>query len=234
MARKSETADATPAPGVSDQQVAAYLHDHPEFLLDHPELVTTLTLPARFDAGPVVDLQHHVIARLREEVDQLRDCAEHLISTSRSNMTTQTRTHEAALTVLAAGDMAGLARAIADDLPPLLDVDVACIGFETVGTLSPLMVGIRSLPEGQVATSLGDAEVMLKAVATGDPVLFGSGAGLVSSFALVRLTPTPRPPGILALGSRNDRGFHSSQGTELLSFLARVVEDCVVRWWPAD
>ncbi|MTJ82124.1 MAG: DUF484 family protein [Telmatospirillum sp.] len=234
MAHKSETANAPTSSRVSDEQVATYLHDHPDFLLDHPDLVTTITLPARFDAGPVVDLQHHVIARLREEIEQLRGCAEHLIATSRSNMSTQTRTHEAALAILAAGGMGGLAHVIADDLPGLLDVDVATIGFEAGETLSPLMTGIRALPRGLVERTLGDAEVMLRSAAAGDPQLFGDGAGLVASYALVRLTPPGLPGGIIALGSRNERGFHNSQGTELLSFLARIVEDCVVRWWPAD
>ncbi|MDR3441094.1 DUF484 family protein [Telmatospirillum sp.] len=233
MARKSETANASSTGSVSDEQVAAFLHDHPEFLVDHPELITTLTLPARFDAGPVVDLQQHVIGRLREEVEQLRGCAEHLISTSRSNMSTQTRTHEAALALLDAGSMTGLARVVADDLPGLLDVDVATIGFETGEGPSPLMAGILTLPNGLLDRILGDGEVMLRASTTGDPALFGDGAGLVSSCALVRLTPNGLPGGVIALGSRNERGFHNSQGTELLSFLARIVEDCVVRWWPA-
>jgi uncharacterized protein YigA (DUF484 family) len=39
---------------------------------------------------------------------------------------------------------------------------------------------------------------------------------------------------MLALGSRHDRTFHSSQGTELLAFLACVLEDCTSRWWPVS
>jgi hypothetical protein len=235
MARKTESASsAAPPIELGDEQVVAYLRAHPDFLARHPELVTKLAAPSRFDGGPVVDLQHYVIARLRDEMDQLRGCAEHLITTSRSNMSTQTRTHEAALAILGAGDMNGLVRVVAEDFPTLLDVDVATICFESGERQSALPPGINGLPAGLLETALGSGEVMLRAASPGDPALFGDGAGLVSSFALVRLRPKRHPPGLVALGSRNDRSFHSNQGTELLTFLARIIEDCVVRWWPAD
>lgn len=237
MARKSETADTTSLPPASDEQVVAYLQNHPNFLLDHPDLLGKLAPPSRFNGGPVVDLQQHVISRLREEMDHLRGCAEHLITTSRSNMSTQTRTHEAALAILEAGGMSGLARVVAEDLPSLLDVDLATIGFEDGeegAAPLPLMPGIQTFPHGLLEQTLGAGDVMLRSATVGDPVIFGDGADLVSSYALVRLSPKDMPSGLMAMGSRNERGFHGGQGTELLGFLARVIEDCVQRWWPAD
>ncbi len=233
MARKSESAKSqTPVPA-SEEQVVAHLRAHPDFLVRHPELVTKLVPPSRFQAGPLVDLQQYMIGRLHDELDQMRGCAEHLITTSRSNMSTQTRTHEAALAVLDAGGISGLIRVIAEDFPALLDVDLATIGFETGGRAAFLMPGVRALPDGVLDQVMGLSDVMLRASAAGDPIIFGDGAGLVSSFALVRLDPKDFAPGLLALGSRNERAFHSSQGTELLAFLARVMEDCIRRWWPA-
>jgi hypothetical protein len=232
MAGKSETAASDPAP-IDDQQVASYLQRHPEFLLDHPDLVSLFTLPARFDAGPVVDLQQHVINRLREELDQMRGCAEHLISTSRSNMSTQSRTHDAVLALLGAGSLAGLAHVVADDLPSLLDVDVAALGVESVDGLAPMVPGVLSMPSELLAQTMGGSDIVLRSASAGDPALFGSGAGLVTSYALVLLSPPGLAHGLLALGSREERGFHQGQGTELLSFLARVLENCVERWWPA-
>jgi hypothetical protein len=234
MARKSETADTTSLPPASDEQVVAYLQNHPNFLLDHPDLVGKMVPPSRFNGGPVVDLQQHVIGRMREEMEHLRGCAEHLITTSRSNMSTQTRTHEAALAILGAGSMAGLASAVAEDLPTLLDVDIATIGFEDGEEKNPAIPGIQTFPRGLLEETLGAGDVMLRSSTTGDPTIFGSGAGSVSSCALVRISPADLPSGLLALGSRNERGFHGGQGTELLGFLARIIEDCVQRWWPAD
>ncbi|PKU25430.1 DUF484 domain-containing protein [Telmatospirillum siberiense] len=234
MARKSETVDTTPPPPVSDEQVVSYLKDHANFLLDHPDLLGKLAPPSRFNGGPVVDLQQHVISRLREEMEHLRGCAEHLITTSRSNMSTQTRTHEAALAILEAGSMTGLARVVAEDLPALLDVDIATIGFEEGDRPLPIIPGIRTFPRDFLEQTLGAGDVMLRSSTTGDPAIFGDGAELVASCALVRLDPKDLPNGLLAMGSRNERGFHGGQGTELLGFLARVVEDCIQRWWLED
>ncbi len=234
MARKTETADTASLPPASDEQVVAYLQNHSNFLLDHPDLLGKLAPPSRFNGGPVVDLQQHVISRLREEMDHLRGCAEHLITTSRSNMSTQTRTHEAALAILEAGSMSGLAHVVAEDLPSLLDVDIATIGFEDGDAPLPPMPGVRTFPHGLMEQILGAGDVMLRSSTVGEAQIFGDGADLVASYALVRLSPKDLPSGLMAMGSRNERGFHGGQGTELLGFLARIVEDCVQRWWPAD
>jgi hypothetical protein len=135
---------------------------------------------------------------------------------------------------LGAANLAGLARVVAEDLPPLLDVDIATIGFEEGEKRIPSMPGIQIFPRGLLEETLGAGDVMLRSSTTGDPVIFGDGASSVSSCALVRLSPVDLPGGLMALGSRNERGFHGGQGTELLGFLASVIEDCVRRWWPAD
>jgi uncharacterized protein YigA (DUF484 family) len=225
MSRKIEPVELPP---LSEDQVVDYLLHHPDLLNNRPDIIALLVPPSRFAGGTVLDLQQFMIGRLSHEIDSLRGCAEHLITTSRNNMSTQSRTHEAVLAVLAAGDMDGLSRVVGEDLPTLLDVDIATMGFESARPPD----GIESLPEGLLERSLGSGDVMLRAQAEGDVAIFGAGASLVSSFALVRLEPRGLPQGLLALGSRNERAFHSSQGTELLAFVARILEDCVARWWP--
>ncbi|MEQ8196001.1 MAG: DUF484 family protein, partial [Rhodospirillales bacterium] len=61
--------------------------------------------------------------------------------------------------------------------------------------------------------------------------VFGSAATLVRSAALMRLRPSRIvPPGLVALGARTAGFFHPRQGTELVTFLARVIERCTHRW----
>lgn len=231
MARKGETAGQNNDVTVTEDQVVAYLRGNPDFLTQHPELIAKMAPPTRFDGGPVVDLQQFMIGRLHDELDQMRGCAEHLISTSRNNMSTQGRTIEAVLTTLDAGGMEGLAQVVAEDYPALLDVDVCALGFET-NDHPVILPGIHPLPPGLLDQVIGANEVMLRGHSVGDPIIFGDAASSVASFALVRLDPPDCPPGLLALGSRNERTFHTSQGTDLLAFLARILEDCVGRWWP--
>ena len=67
--------------------------------------------------------------------------------------------------------------------------------------------------------------------APGRRAIFGADAGDVRSYALLRLGFGPKSPGgLLALGSSDADGFHPRQGTELIDFLARVLEHCVRRW----
>jgi uncharacterized protein YigA (DUF484 family) len=232
MARKTESADQGNPPQPDEDQVVAYLNAHPDLLLRRPELLTRLTPPSRFGNEPVVDLQLAIIRRLTQELDQMKGCAEHLITTSRSNMSIQSRTHCVVLALLAAGDVEGLLRVVAEDLPAQLDLDIALLVFEDSATSLP--PGMIALPPGTLARSLGAGDVMLRAERPADPVIFGNAVSLISSFALARVNPEGHPAGLLALGSRHERTFHSSQGTELLAFLARVLEDCLGRWWPVS
>lgn len=233
MVRKSGPADDVAKQPVTEAQVLAYLRANPSFLAKNVELLSRLAPPSRFDGDSVVDMQHYMIERLNEELDQMRGCAEHLITTSRSNMSVQNRTHEAVLAVLAAGGMEALARAVGEDFPTLLDIDVATLGFETGGPVMPIVQGLSTLPEGLVDRLLGAGDVMLRSAAQADPLVFGPSAGLVKSFALVRLAPEGAPSGLLALGSRKERTFTAAQGTDLLAFIGNVIEDGVKRWWPA-
>ena len=231
MARREDAAAKRELP--SDEQVARYLRAHPDFLLRHPEVAVRLAVPAREHGAGVADLQHYMIERLRNELDQMRGCAEHLITTTRSNMSTQARTHEAALALLGADGMAGMVEALGD-IAALLEVEVAALAFEAAGAVVPPLAaaGLQRLPEGSVAV-LCEAErgIVLRASAPGEAEIFGDGAGLVGSSALVRIAAGGRcPPGLLALGAREERFFHSGQATDLLAFLGRIAEIAVRRW----
>ncbi|MBI5162461.1 MAG: DUF484 family protein [Magnetospirillum sp.] len=235
MARKHDGA-AVVHPTVDEAQVVAWLRGHPDMLIRHPELALALSPPSRFaDAEGVVDMQVFMIERLQEELDRVKGAAEHLIHTSRSNMSTQNRTHQAVLALLTAETLGQLAQAVADDLPPLLDVDVAALAFEESAVALPVLAvaGIERIPAGMVARVMGgdDRDCALFEELPGDPLLFGDGAGLVTSSAVVRLSAGGQcPAGLLSLGSRHSRTFHPGQGTDLIAFLARVAETCIRRF----
>jgi len=62
-------------------------------------------------------------------------------------------------------------------------------------------------------------------------MLFGDGAGLVRSAALLRLSVSAgAPAGLLCIGMRRPGKFHGGQGTELLSFLARALGITIAAW----
>ncbi|HSV28768.1 MAG TPA: DUF484 family protein [Candidatus Omnitrophota bacterium] len=233
MVRKRDDVAVVDTP-LTEEQVAAFLRRHPDFLVRHPDLLMSLAPPTRFheDSG-VIDLQAFMIAHQREELARIKGAAEHLIHTSRSNMSTQNRTHQAALVLLAADSMDALVQAIADDLPGILDVDAATLRIEESGKPLPALASVGRVPKGAVEKILGgnDRDCALSQELPGDPALFGEAASLVKSSAVVRVSPGGKcPEGVLSLGSRHGRTFYSGQGTDLLGFLARVLQSCVHRF----
>ena len=218
---------------LTPEEVCAYLREHPDFLVQHADLVGHLTPPS-FDRGRgVVDLQAFMVERLRGDIRQLKDQQRELVTTTRANMNSQNRIHAAVLFLLDAQNFEQLIQTIATDLAVLLDLDVACLVVESNGLDIPHVhrSGVRVVEPGRIDEWLGTRDVALRSDVHGDPELYGPGAGLVRSEALIRLQiSSETPQGLLAFGSREPDMFHDGQGTELIGFLARVVERCIRSW----
>ena len=72
MAERTEELQKKSPALPSAAQVIAYLRRHPDFLYRHPELLDIQAPPARHNNGSVVDLQHFMVERLRNDVAKLR------------------------------------------------------------------------------------------------------------------------------------------------------------------
>ncbi len=243
MARKRD--DAVLAEDLpNENQVIGFLKRNPDFLMRHSELLLVLSPPSRWTSvDGVVDMQVFMIQQLRDELERVRGTAEHVIHTSRSNLSTQNRTHQAVVALLGATNVATLAEVVSEDLPQLLDVDIATLCFEPTRVPVPELItpGVRALGAGDVSRLLGgdDRDCALHDQMPGDPLLFGDGAELVQSSAIVRLPVEQTlgpigtghcPPGVLVLGSRHGNTFHMGQGTELLNFLSHVIASSLGRF----
>lgn len=236
MSDPVSTPSETTEEEVDEAAVLAFLSRHPDFLARHPDALAGMAAPGRWSGDGVVDMQQFLINRRESEMDELRDAAQDVIETSRSNMSVQMRTHGAVLSLLNARAWEDVLRVVTQDWPLLLDVDAVSLGFEIAPGLNQnaderlMHNDIRRLPVGYVDGVLeGDTEVGLFRQISDDGTLFAAAAGLVNSAALARIHAGPGwPTGLLALGGRVDT-FHPGQGTELLSFLSRVLESCLAR-----
>jgi uncharacterized protein YigA (DUF484 family) len=220
---------------LSAAEVAAYLKQHPEFLNEHSELLGVLT-PPKLDRGErVIDMQHFMVQHQRNEIARLKAQNKSLVAATRANLLGQARVHSAALAIIGAQSFEQLIQIVITDLATLLDADVVTIAVERQGGARARMPhhGIEILDPGTVAGVLGDDhDVVFQTDVQGDPRLFGVGAGLVRSAALVRL-PVGRasPAGMLCIGTRRTGKFQTGhQSTELLSFLARTLGVTIAAW----
>lgn len=236
MPRKPEDAapSAAPAAGrVTAAQVIDYLRRHPDFLMRHAELLDGQHPPARRKGPGVLDLQQVMVERLRRDVARLRTEQDDLLANSRDNLSTQERVHRAALALLAARSFEHLIETVMTDLAVVLDVDVVSLCVEaSEGRKRRSVEGVQLLPAGMVGELLGNGrDTLLRDDVEGDPRIFGAAAGLVRSDALLRVMASPAaPPGLLAFGTRHPGYFNPGQGTELLSFLAHVLEHAIRTW----
>ena len=217
---------------ISEAEVIAYLRARPDFLAHHPDVVSGMVAPERWSGDGVVDMQKFLIDGRSGERDQLRDAAQDVIETSRSNMSVQTRTHAAVLSLLATRSWEDILGVVTHDWPLLLAVDAVTLGFERGGSTFPNIgeTEIRILPVNFVDSVIGgEQEMGLIREVDDDGTIFAAAAGLVRSAALARINVSPEwPGGLLALGTRDDV-FHPGQGTELISFLCRVLESSLGR-----
>lgn len=211
---------------LDNQTVVDYLRKNPDFLIHNMDILEVLELPQRFCGEQIVDLQHEALKRLRMKQDMLVD-------NSRSNMSVQLATHEAILSMLEARTLDEFIGIVQDEVPILLDIDMAAVALE--GAVKAINVSTEGLPVllplGEVQKRLGDKDVeLISQIEPGDE-LFGETRDLVRSVAIARLYHTEvMPAGLLILGSRIDDTFNAQQGTELITFMARVAEILVEKW----
>ncbi|HVA13240.1 MAG TPA: DUF484 family protein [Stellaceae bacterium] len=229
-------APARPAPAVgpSAGEVVGFLKRNPDFLIEHPELLAVLT-PPELDRGErVVDMQHFMLQHQRNEIARLKTQNKSLVATTRATLMGQARVHGAVLAIIGAQSFEQLIQIVITDLATLLDADVVTIAVERQGGPRARMPhhGIEIIEPGTVAEFLGsERDVAFQTDIHGDARLFGAGAGLVRSAALVRL-PVGRsaPAGMLCVGTRKPGKFQAGQGTELLSFLAHALGITIAAW----
>jgi len=214
--------------------VAAFLEQHPEFFAEHPDLLDSLSAPSPENEGGVVNLQHFLVERLRQQLTETRHAHDSLIAIGRANLTIQARVNRAVLALLSARSFEQLIEFVATDLAIILDLDAVALGVEQgVDELPPVRLdGLVQLESGTVDELIGRGRTVTLVDRTeGQTALFGAAASLISSQALIRLQVSRKtPPALLALGSRRAKQFHEGQRTELLTFLARALERSIRAW----
>ncbi len=222
---EKDTLDAT--------EIIAWLKSHPDFLQHHPDLIDSLLPPKRQSGKNVADFQSYLIERLKADKTEALNTAKEIVETARYNMNNQTRIHRAVLRLLEANNFENFIDSMTSDLTALLDVDITTLVVESEGDKIPHIVttGIRIVPENTIENWMGGKQILHQSDIGGVEAIYGAGASLVRSQVLIRISIGDHAPAaLLAFGSRDPQQFQPGQGTEQISFLARVIE-LVFRSW---
>lgn len=217
----------------SEQDVIDFLRSNRDFFKENPDVLEQLDLPGQRHGKGVVDFQSALVERLKADKTSAHKMQKDLLDTFRANMNNQNRIHTAVLVLLEAETFEEFIETMTQDFPVLLDVDVINLIIEATSKEIPFInqSGIRFARQGTVAKWLGTGDALLQSNINGHEEIFGPGAGLVKSHALLRLEISPNTPaGIIAFGSRVPDAFHPDQAVDQIGFLAQVVERCFRIW----
>jgi uncharacterized protein YigA (DUF484 family) len=174
-----------------------------------------------------------MVMRLQATIGQLNLENASLVTTARANAHNQGRIHAAALALIEASSLGMLIEVLTGDLLDILDVDVIAMVVESNGVDVPHVAasGIRIVAPGAITAMLGRRTAILQGGIQGDPAVYGPGATLIKSEALLKLNISRRTPiGLVAFGSRDPDAFQEGQGTEHIAFLGGVLERLLRAW----
>lgn len=171
----------------------------------------------------VVDIATAARNRMQAEIRKLKATNEALVALAKANLAVQAQTHSAVLALLEAETLAAFDRKLAGRVAGALNVDVIRIFIEGHAPLRTAECILGAAPDlvrsllGEGAERLGPVDRRFA------DALYGPQAGRQQSEALVRLDIAGRT-GVLCLAARDHDGFTPEQGSDLLHFLARVLE----------
>jgi uncharacterized protein YigA (DUF484 family) len=206
--------------------VRRFLSDNPDFLRDDGGLLDELGL--KVAAGNVVDFGPAVMARVHAAHQREATQRQQVEETARANFSAQAQTHGAVVDLLDSRNHSDLARRVDELAQNRFGLAAGVIALEA----DQPPAGWRMLVEGQVDMILGSPQRLARmGFAPTALGLFGDRAEAIKSMAMVRMALwEPSRQALLAFGSSDELGFTEDMGTELVAFLARVVERTAERW----
>lgn len=211
---------------IDPSAVRRFLADNPDFLKADEGLLAELGLSL---AGSSNVVEFAPMARVHAAHQREAEQRQLLEETARANFAAQAQTHGAVVDLLEARNNSDLARRVDEIARTRFGLAAGVIALECED-LPP--AGWRPLVDGQVDLLLGGPRKLARMgfvpTALG---LFHEAPEPIASVAMVRMAIwEPARTGLIAFGSTDAEGFTPDMGSELVAFLARVVERTAERW----
>lgn len=206
---------------LSEEQVADFLRDHPDFFERHEELLQTLKLP--HPSGNAISLVERQVHLFREQRDVLRHEMEDLIAIARQNDRLLEKSKRLLIQLLEASSLTEIAAVLDDSMRHDFGLDAASLVLFNEDQPAPAQGGLHYLP-------LTDAEEILGTVLQSDRAICGRFREVqlkalfpqsedVGSAAVIPLRYN-NLLGVLAVGSHQGDFFDSSMGSLFLSYIS--------------
>jgi hypothetical protein len=206
---------------LDSETVAAYLRLHPEFFIDHDELIPELRIPHQ--RGDTVSLVERQVKLLRERNIEMRHRLSQLMDVARDNDRLFDKTRRLVLDLLDASSLEEVVSCVEDSLRREFQVPF----------VSLILFSDAALPVGRSVSSAEAHQAIGGLLAGGKTIcgvlrehelsfLFGAEGAQVGSAAVVALS-FQGLHGVLAIGSADPQHYKSSLGTLFLGYIAEVL-----------
>ena len=207
---------------VSEEQVAAYLAENPDFFIDKEELLADLTLP--HESGDAVSLLERQVTILREQRHSTRSQLSNLLENAHNNDQLFEFTRSLILSLLHAESITQLSESVRD----------ALLRQENIHTFELILIHdcYNADEDTRIDSDLCEkfADVFrLEHTHCGTPepdqlkYLFESAADEIKSTAICPIQMNGNQLGLLAIGSRQSNYFNVNLDTLFLDFIGNVV-----------
>ena len=227
LERKSrKEKDTAPAVALNDDQVAAFLKAHPDFLSRHPDLLETIEL--KHSTGSAVSLIERQVEILRAKSQRLDDRLARLLDAARDNEKRADSVHKLARTLIRAPSLAGIAAGLRQCMREDFDVDEVFIGLNPLYYKRHDIEGFAQVePESKIGKAFENF-YRTRLIECGpisearSKLLFGKAEQLPQSAAIIPLEKE-KNLGMLALGSCDSDRFQPRQGKMFLELTAELM-----------
>ena len=211
----------SPGPLPQAAAVVAYLEAHPDFFVEHEDLLATLRIPHR--RGDTVSLVEHQMKILRERNIEMRHRLSHLMDVARDNDRLFDKTRRLILALMDANTLEDVVMSVEDSLRQDFQVPF----------VSLILFGDNAMPVGRWVTH-AEAQTAIGGLLTENKSVSGSlreheldflfgeeQRQQIGSTAVVAIAHQG-VHGVLAIASRDPQHYKSSVGTLFLSYIAEV------------
>ena len=218
----AEKPDESPSESLEAAAIAAYLEAHPDFFVEHEELLPALRIPHQ--RGDTISLVERQMKILRERNIEMRHRLSQLMDVARDNDRLFEKTRRLILALMDATSLEDLVISVEDSLRQ--DFQVPFVSLILFGD-NAMPVG-RWVSAAEAQTAIGGLLTEGKSVSGSLrehelDFLFGEEQRQqIGSTAVVAIAHQGIH-GVLAIASRDPQHYRSSVGTLFLSYIAEVL-----------
>ncbi|HIO91854.1 MAG TPA: DUF484 family protein [Leucothrix mucor] len=216
---------------LGEDEIAAYLYQHPDFFQRHTELLEKQQIP-HHNTGSTTSLIERQVAVLRDKNNHLEEQLNGLLRAARSNEQIVIRLQHLTLELLRAENLDDMINICQDVLRSDFNADFVSIRLIKKNARKKSQANLHFIKSSDDILTQFD-----KLFESGKPVcgklssqqqkfLFSAHVDEVNSVALLPLQASTNL-GILALGSQDESRFHPGMGTVFIGHLAELISAAI-------